>query len=389
MKEAAFSASFISETLVIAEQVGLGMIEELEQLGLAVGAVTLSDAKQVVEAVNRRLVSLVGAQVIKLYWREEAQEGNILQPLAHINSTRYPDPRPFQVRSDTGGVLSWVFLNASPLWLSRIKSADLNTPMCNQASQRDISAEYLDVRDSPDLDSVMAVPIMVRGQVHGIYSVEAFSSERFNPRILNLLQHIARALAPLLWNADVYAYDLEKTSRAVSRFLDSIRDFAFDPIALEQDVRSGFVARPFLPEFNRVEEVVTHLLQQRGVVARHYEPATGRGLIVDDLMKQLRNSHFSICDITAANANVIAEVGMALFAHKPMLLIRRKGDETAIPFDLGHHPVYPYETTGNRNELRIWNSAEGQFQSFDLILDTFLNGLPAETGFAAAKNFAA
>jgi hypothetical protein len=197
------------------------------------------------------------------------------------------------------------------------------------------------------------------------------------------MQHIARAVAPLLWNADVYAYDVAKTSRAVSRFLDSIRDFAFDPVALEQDVRSGFVARPFSSEFSRIEEMLSRAMRARGVMARHYEPASGRGLIVEDLMKQLRNSHFVVCDITQASASVIAEVGMALFAHKPMLLIRRKDDDTPLPFDLGHHPVYSYDATGD--ELRVWNSADGQFQSIDVILDGFIDELPAETGFSAAR----
>jgi hypothetical protein len=230
----------------------------------------------------------------------------------------------------------------------------------------------------------MTVPIVVRGQVHGLYSLESFSSEKFNPRVLNLMEHVARALAPLLWNADVYAYDLANTSRAVSRFLDSIRAFAFDPMALEQDVRSGLVARPFSSEFSGVEELISRALQQRGILARHYEPASGRGLIIDDLMRQLQHSHFMVCDITGANANVMAEVGMALYARKPMLLIRKKGDDSPIPFDLGHHPIYSYEVNGT-NELRVWNAAEGQFQTFDAVLDSFVAELPAETGFAAAR----
>jgi hypothetical protein len=61
------------------------MIERLEQLAFAVGAVSSNDAKQVVDAVNDRVMTLLNAQVVKLYWREEVQEGFILDPMAYVN----------------------------------------------------------------------------------------------------------------------------------------------------------------------------------------------------------------------------------------------------------------------------------------------------------------
>jgi len=363
------------------------MIGDLEQLCLAVGAVTQADVIQLADAVNRRLQALTGAHVVKVYWREEAENGSILNPLTASIASTYsgPDPRPFQVPAEPNGVLSWVFLRGQTLLLAGLKNADRETPQLNQASGEYIEPKYLDVHNSPQLDAIMAVPISVRGQVLGVYSIESMTSERFNPRVLGLLQHIARALSPLLWNADVFNYDLKKTSRAVAKFLDSIRDFVFDPVILEQDVRSGFIARPFREEFTRVEDALCKLMTAKGILARHYTPATHRGLVIDDLIRQVQNSHFSICDITGANSNVIAEVGMVLIAHKPLMVIRMKGDDTPIPFDLGHVPVYHYELSSGDDELRFYDTADRNYRPFGQVLDSFLSRLPPEIGFAAAK----
>src|SRR3954469_15079412 len=88
------------------------MIEQLEQLALAVGAIRREDVNQVADEVNRRLLDLVGAQVVKLYWLTEAQDGIILEPLASISNK---EPKPFQVPQEPNGVLSWVYRRKRPL----------------------------------------------------------------------------------------------------------------------------------------------------------------------------------------------------------------------------------------------------------------------------------
>src|SRR5437588_2325956 len=193
------------------------MIDELEQLGLAVGAVSKAAAKQVVDAVNAQLLNLVRAQVVKLYWSEEAQRGNILQPLAFINYTKYPDPRPFQADRTPDGVLAWVFLTGQPLWLSQLRGAARADSVVNKATSDSIPAAHLDLENSPDLDALIVVPIIVRGRVHGVSSLDSTSSEYFNERILTLVEHIANALSPVLWNADVDAVAVANTSRAVPK----------------------------------------------------------------------------------------------------------------------------------------------------------------------------
>jgi hypothetical protein len=76
---------------------------------------------------------------------------------------------------------------------------------------------------------------------------------------------------------------------------------------------------------------------------------------------------------------------LVLIAHKPLMLIRRKGDETPIPFDLGHVPVYHYEFGAGDDELRFYDVADRSYQPFSHALDSFLSQLPPEIGFSSAK----
>ena len=61
------------------------MIEELEQLSLALSQISTVQAKRVASVVNDKIVKLVDAQVAKLYWNSEAQNGVLLTPVAFVN----------------------------------------------------------------------------------------------------------------------------------------------------------------------------------------------------------------------------------------------------------------------------------------------------------------
>lgn len=364
------------------------MIDLLEQLSLAVGPIRKADVKHLIEAVNQKVLALLSAQVIKTYWLEEAQDGILLRPEAFINTTQAEDPRPFQIRDQPNGVLSWVFHHKCPLWLESIRAKDLTNPATNEVDSTKITPEYLDMPGRYDwMDSMMCIPLMVRGNVWGLYSVELQTSGRLNANVLDLLQRIGKALAALLWNADVYAFDLEKTSRAIQQFLAKIGTFSFDPIFLEERFRSGFIARPFDTSFSDIEEKLVALFKARGVRARRYIYEGGRRYIIDDIMAHIQRSHFGIADITDANPNVLMEVGMMMSHRKHFMLIRKKGEVSPLPFDISQYPLYEYEL--RPEGLRTWSSVDNRFQSFEEVLDRFITQLPTSTGFASADEWMA
>ncbi len=363
------------------------MLNQLEHLSYALGSINREDAKRVCEATIRKLNDLLRAQVVKLYWAGEAQDGIILNPLAFINNApgQDDDPKPFQVTAERPGILPWVFREREPLWLEKLQEKDLTQPVRNEAASKDVPAEYLDMAAGGWIDSMMVVPLALRGEVRGLCSVEFQSSGRLSGTVLELLKRLARPLAGLLWGMDVFLYNQERASRAVSEFLSDIADFEFDTTVLIGEERSGFVARPFDRDYSIVEEKIGELLASKGIRARAYQPEGGTRYIIDDIQAQIRRSHFCIADMTGLNANVVAEVAMMVVMRKHFMLIRRKDDQVPIPFDLSQYPFHEYEASPSG--LRVWISAQNAYQPFEVVLDRFIERLQQDTGFLTAKEF--
>ncbi len=359
------------------------MMEELENLSLAIGAVKEHDAKQVADAVNRRLVDLLKAKTIRIYWRKPAQEGIILNTIAFVNHTTYEDPEPFQILDTPNGALSWVYHNKEILWIENLKSSDLSQPMKNKTTNTTIESEYLTF--SYDPDSMMILPFLIKGEVRGIYAIDIDNSGRLSLNTLNLLQRLTKSIGLILSNADQSSSDLNKTSRAISQFLDSIREFKFDPVLIDEKYKAGFIARPFKAEFSEVEKSLVKLLEDRNIQAKHYEPEGGTNFMIDEIMKQITHSHFCVADITDSNPNVMAEVGMMMILKKHFLLLRKRGNDAPRPFDVAQYPLYEYKISESGDQVLIWNEADKTFQPFNEILDNFIEHLPAESGFTAAN----
>ena len=365
--------------------VDVSMIEQLEQLCLAVGNVGESDARSVVDAVNRRLSDLLNAEIVKLYWKEEAQDGVILRPVAFINKARAPDPQRFPVRPDSRGVLEWVYTTGAPLWLDDIKVNHHEQALENHATNREIPVDALNLADPPQSDAMIVVPILERGTVCGVYSIELQSSRRLSDRVVYLMQQLGKSLGSLLYNVDMYEYDVRKSGRAISRFLDSMEGFAFDTVLIDQDQRTAFVARPYAGEFAPVQAAIEATLGSFGVRARHYTPESHR-YVVEEIIAQITNAHFCIADLTGNNSNVIAEIGMMMVLGKKLLVLKRHGDEADIPFDLSQFNIWDYDL-GRENELLVRSAADGRMGAFGNVLEPFLNDLPAETGFHLAATW--
>ena len=362
------------------------MIEQLEQVCFAVGNVREPDAEKVIDAVNRKLGALLNAHIIKLYWKQEADRGGvILRPVSYINEADAPDPQPFSITPDTPGVLEWVFATGRPLWLQDVRQHYRDETVLNLATDEPVATEQLQFSDPPQSDAMIVVPLRERGITHGLYSIELPASRGLNPRVKTLVERLGRALGTLLYNADVFEYDRRKSARAISQFLHSVQAFSFDRVLLDQDWRTTFVARPYKDEFLRVQQVIERLLLSKGIRARHYE-SENRQYVVNEIIGQIRNSHFCIADLTGNNLNVVAEVGMMMVLNKKALVLRRKGDDSPIPFDLSQFSFWEYEL-GREDELLVQSPAAGRLVPFDEVLERFLNELPPENGFFLAKEW--
>src|SRR4051812_26218141 len=233
------------------------MIEQLEQLCFAVGAIRDTDAEKVVSTVNQKVAALLGAHVVKLFWRHEAERGGvILRPVSYVNVSQAPDPQQFAVGPDAEGVLEWVFVHGDPLWLEDIRRHDRDGTIRNQCTGADIEMRRLAFSDPLESDAMIVVPIRERGVVVGLYAVELPSTRGLSSRVVTLMERLARAMGTMLYNSDVFQYDMTKSGRAISQFVTSMQTFAFDRVMLTQNVRTAFVARPYETSFLAVQKAL-------------------------------------------------------------------------------------------------------------------------------------
>jgi hypothetical protein len=69
----------------------------------------------------------------------------------------------------------------------------------------------------------------------------------------------------------------------------------------------------------------------------------GSDIIMDDILRSIKDADVSVADLTHQNANVFYEVGIAHALQKPVLLLAQAMEE--LPFDLRHRRVLVYDTS--------------------------------------------
>jgi hypothetical protein len=349
------------------------MIEGLDQLCKAIGVVDHGTATQVVEKVNRKLAELLRAQVVRFYWSRPAEDGTVLEPIAFINNTRAPNPQQFTVTKESRGVLHWTFRTGQSLWLENIRQTYKNPMQRNLLTSEDVETQELIVDDPPPADSTMVVPIFERGIPQGLYLVELQASGRLTKGIAELMRDLGGSVGTLVYNADMYEYDASKSRDAVRRFFDSMQDVAIDPVIIHQRTRTAFVARPYGGEFTSIQERVEKALASKNIQARHFTAEMNRA-VIDEIVSQIRNSHFCVVDMTGNNPNVLTEVGMMIVLGKRLLVLRRRGEDSMLPFDVSHYTYWEYEPHGS-DQLHVWSPAEDTTIPFDIVLGRFLDTL--------------
>lgn len=367
----------------------LQIIDTLRHLSLAVSDIGDDDVKRVANAISTRVCNATKASLVKLYWKESAVRGMILSPIDFINKTNSPNPLKFQVDERPGGILSWVVHNRRTLWLEEIqlisgKDQPLKGRAIRQQPPPVIDPAYDDFRNGPPLQSMVTVPLFnEHGELSGLYSVEFLRSGVITPDLVEIVEMLGKSLARLLWECEVTSRNLYNTREAVDQFVGSA---TITPFPLALDCKTCFIARPFKPEYERVEQIVSASLRQKEIRARSYRPGLGQ-TVMEEVITQIRESHFGIVDITGANPNVMAELGMMMALPREMLLLRRRGDDTAAPFDIAHLPIYDYEVDAAREELLVYVPARAVPQSFESVLANFLESLPPEAGFGSARGW--
>lgn len=363
------------------------VFDKLESMSLQIGTISIDDAIQVAEAVNRRLQDLLNADIIRIYWKQDGDEGVIFSPVTFINKTDETDPRPFSLNNDPRGALSWCFYNKAPLWLESIKSTNLENGISNLYDGSKIEAEYLEYfRYGPD--SMAVLPLILDGDVRGIFVVELRRSAVFNKRVFDLLRKSCGYIAPILDSAYSTHNRMENKKKAVKNFMDQIRDFAFDKKVLSEIPRTCFIARPFQEGFEIVEKALSEQLARNKIKASCYEPRSENQLVFADIKQQIETAHFCIADVTGNNPNVMAEVGMMMMVpNKKFILMKERDDPAPWPFDIQQYHMYHYHVSGPGNELKVVGGGGAELRPVEEMLSSIVQELEKERDFLAASEW--
>lgn len=111
----------------------------------------------------------------------------------------------------------------------------------------------------------------------------------------------------------------------------------------ERSHLTAFLMTPFAAEFDVAREAVRLAVEDRlGCELRTADQRTFQDLIRGNVEAHLDDADFFVADVTGANANVMLELGAALYgrSNQPCLLVARiakAGDKPELPADLGGH----------------------------------------------------
>jgi hypothetical protein len=110
---------------------------------------------------------------------------------------------------------------------------------------------------------------------------------------------------------------------------------------LMDDRPRAFVLMPFAKEFDRhFTRLITPALEAAGYAVSRADTVLHNENIIKTIVRQINAADLVVADLTAQNANVFYEVGIAHALRRPVLLITQSMED--VPFDLRSYPVIEY-----------------------------------------------
>ena len=102
----------------------------------------------------------------------------------------------------------------------------------------------------------------------------------------------------------------------------------------------------FTPQFDELfEDVIRPVCDDLEIEAYRASDIYRPGVIIQDIIEGLAESHVVIAEITPANPNVFYELGYSHALQKPTILLANREDTTSLPFDLSGFRVIFYDNT--------------------------------------------
>jgi nucleoside 2-deoxyribosyltransferase len=91
------------------------------------------------------------------------------------------------------------------------------------------------------------------------------------------------------------------------------------------------------------EDIVRPAVHTSNTECQRGDDVFGSNVIMEDILKSIKEAGIVVADLTGRNANVFYEVGLCHALGKKVLLLAQSIDD--VPFDLRHRRVLLYENT--------------------------------------------
>jgi hypothetical protein len=111
-----------------------------------------------------------------------------------------------------------------------------------------------------------------------------------------------------------------------------------------------FVIMPFSEPFDTLyRDVIFPVARNLDFEVVRVDELAGPGIILEDIQRQIAESHAVVAEISSRNPNVFYELGFAHARNKPAVLLVRREDGQGMPFDIrGYRAIFYDDTIGGK-----------------------------------------
>jgi hypothetical protein len=114
-----------------------------------------------------------------------------------------------------------------------------------------------------------------------------------------------------------------------------------------------FVIMPFAEPFDTLyRQVINPVATELGFDVVRVDEVVGPGIIIEDIQRQIESAHAVVAEISTQNPNVFYELGYAHALRKPAILLVRRSDGSAMPFDIrSYRAIFYDDSIGGKNTV--------------------------------------
>jgi hypothetical protein len=144
---------------------------------------------------------------------------------------------------------------------------------------------------------------------------------------------------------------MEGTGFGLYAWDDAPIDFA--ETTVERSLPRNFVIMPFAEPFDTLyREVIFPVAHNLGFEVVRVDEIVGPGIIIEHIQRQVEGAHAVVAEISTHNPNVYYELGYAHALRKPAVLLVRRQEGQAMPFDIrGYRAIFYDDSIGGKKSV--------------------------------------